>query len=173
MPRELATYLILFLALLLAQVLICNHILLFGVAMPIIFIYLIIRLPMSMSVSNVLTIAFFFGAIIDIFSDTAGINAFSCTVLAMCRKPIYGYYAGHEADVALLTPAISTLGLYKYIKYMATLVVIYFIISYSIIYFSFMHLSDIIGRIISSAALTALLLTGIDSLIIDRRDRKI
>lgn len=173
MARQLTIYLLLFVILLLAQVLICNHILLFGIAMPVVFIYLIIRLPMSMSVPAVLTIAFFYGATVDIFSDTAGVNALSCTVMAMLRKPIYNLYIGHDSDMVGLTPAISTLGIFTYIKYMLTLVVIYFVISYLVIYFSFLHLSDIAGRIFSSAGITAVLLLGNDSLIIDRRDKKI
>lgn len=173
MGRTLTIYLLLFVLLLLAQVLICNHILLFGIAMPVVFIYLIIRLPMSMSVSTVLTIAFLYGGTVDIFSDTAAVNALSCTVLAMCRKPVYSFYIGHDSDMAGLTPAISTLGVFTYIKYMLTLVVIYFITSYSVIYLSFLHLSDIAGRVFSSAGITALLLLGIDSLIIDRRDKKV
>lgn len=171
MGRQIATYILLIVLLLLAQVLICNHILLFGIAMPVIFIYVIIRLPMSMSMPTVLSIAFFYGAIVDIFSDTAGVNAFSCTIIAMLRKPVYSLYIGHDSDMADLTPTMATIGVFKYIKYMLTLVVIYFIVSYSLIYFSFLHITDIAGRIFSSAGITALLLTGIDSLIIDRRDR--
>lgn len=173
MARTLTTYLLLFILLLLAQVLISNHILLFGIAMPVVFIYVIIRLPMSMSVPTVLTIAFFYGATVDIFSDMAGINALSCTVMAMLRKPVYNLYIGHDSDMAGLTPAISTLGVFTYIKYMLTLVVIYFVVSYFVIYFSFLHLTDIAGRILSSAGITALLLLGIDSLIIDRRDKAV
>lgn len=173
MPRQLTTYLLLFVILLLAQVLICNNILLFGIAMPVIFIYLIIRLPMSMSVSGVLTIGFLYGAMVDIFSDTAGVNAISCTVLALLRKPVYKLFIGHDSDMAGLTPSISTLGFFTYIKYMLTLVVIYFVISYILIYFSFLHLTDLLGRILSSAGITALLLIGIDCLIVDRSDKKI
>ena len=42
MSRELIYYAILFVAMLLLQALICNHIVLFNVAVPIIFIYFII-----------------------------------------------------------------------------------------------------------------------------------
>ena len=47
MSREIIHFSILFISLLLIQVLICNHIVLFNVATPIIFIYFFVRLPMT------------------------------------------------------------------------------------------------------------------------------
>lgn len=173
MARTLTTYLLLFICLLLVQVLICNHILLFGIAMPVVFIYALIRLPMSMSVPAVLTLGFLYGGIVDLFSDTAGVNALSCTVICMLRKPVYNLYIGHDSDLQGLTPTISVLGIFTYLKYMLTIVVAYFVVSYTVIYFSFLHLSDLAGRIFSSAGITAVLLVGIDSLIIERRDKKV
>lgn len=173
MARTLTIYLLLFVLLLLAQVLICNHILLFGIAIPAVYLYAIIRLPMSMPVSAVLTCSFLYGGCVDVFSDTAGVCALSCTVIAMLRKPVYNLYIGHDEDMMSLTPTVSTLGIFTYLKYMLTLVLTYHITSYCIIYFSFLHLSDLAGRVFSSAGITAVLLLGIDSLIIDRRDKKI
>ena len=173
MSRSIATYITLFIVLLLAQVLICNRILLFGLAMPVVFIYCIIRLPMSVKVPAVLTIAFLYGSAVDVFSDTAGINALGCTVMAILRKPVYNLYIGHDADMADLTPTVSNLGVFTYIKYMLTLVLVFMTVSYFLIYFSFLHLPDLAGRIFSSAGITAILLLGIDSMIINRRDKKV
>lgn len=69
------------LILLLAQVIVLNHVCLFGVAVPFAFIYVLLRLPVTMNQNWVLTVAFFMGLLIDIFSDTQGMNALACTIL--------------------------------------------------------------------------------------------
>lgn len=45
--------------LVLAQVIVFNHICLFNVAVPLVFIYLLVRLPITLSVNWMLTIGFF------------------------------------------------------------------------------------------------------------------
>lgn len=170
MIRSIVTYILLFIVLLLVQVLICNHILLFGVAMPVIYIYCIIRMPMSVKTPLVLTLAFLFGVSIDIFSDMAGVNALGCVAIAMLKRPVYNLYIGHDSDMADLIPTVSNLGVFTYIKYMVTLVLVFMTVTYSLIYFSFINLSDLAVRILSSAGITAVLLLGIDSMIISRRD---
>ena len=62
-----------------------NKILLFGVAVPIVFIYLLLRLPVHTSVNWVMTIGFVLGLVIDVFSNTPGMNALACTILAAVR----------------------------------------------------------------------------------------
>lgn len=173
MTKGLFTYLLLFVILFFVQILVCNHILLFGVAMPVIFLYGLLRLPMSLPITAVLTISFFYGGVVDVFSDTAGVNAICCTLLGILRKPIYKLYIGSDSDLQGLIPSISTIGIYTYIKYILTLVVIYFIVSYSLIYFTFINIFDLLCRIFSSAAITVVLFLGIDSLIINRRDKKV
>lgn len=61
---------ILLIVLVTAQVLICNHIMLFNVATPFIFIYLIVSLPMDLKTDWLLTWAFAAGLLVDLFSDT-------------------------------------------------------------------------------------------------------
>ena len=87
MKNTLFHFLILFIALLVAQV-ICSKIILFGVAMPIIYIYLILRLPLSYSLNWTLTIAFLFGLFVDMFNNTQGMNALACTVMTIMRRPV-------------------------------------------------------------------------------------
>lgn len=73
MSKEVVKFAILFLMMVLAQVLICNHIAIFNVAIPIIFIYFIIRLPISMGKGLLFTLAFIIGLAVDILSDTPGV----------------------------------------------------------------------------------------------------
>ncbi|MBR2084353.1 MAG: rod shape-determining protein MreD [Muribaculaceae bacterium] len=80
-------FILLFIVLTVLQ-LVCNKIVLWGVAMPVVFIYLILRLPVNLHGGWVLTIAFFSGLIIDIFDNTPGMNALACTLMAAVRRPV-------------------------------------------------------------------------------------
>lgn len=93
-----------------AQVIVFNHICLFNVGVPMVFIYLIIRLPITLAVNWVLTIGFFLGLIVDVFSDTYGMNAVACTVLAMLKRPVLRLYVPREEDLVRPEPSMMSLG---------------------------------------------------------------
>ena len=58
MTKTVIQFIVLFVTLILLQ-LVCNKIVLWGIAMPVVFIYLILRLPVNLHDGWVLTIAFF------------------------------------------------------------------------------------------------------------------
>ena len=89
MTKTVIQFIALFAVLLLAQV-ICSKIVLFNVAMPVIFIYLIMRLPINLHINWTLTIAFLLGLVVDIFNNTQGMNALACTLLATMRISVSG-----------------------------------------------------------------------------------
>lgn len=82
MAKSILQFTLLFMVLVLAQVLVFNRLYLFNIAIPLAFIYFIMRLPVTMSLMWVLTLSFFTGLSVDIFSDTLGMNALACTLLA-------------------------------------------------------------------------------------------
>lgn len=160
---------VLFVAITAAQVLICNHILLFGVAVPLLSVYFIIRMPMSMKVSLLLTLSFLLGLAIDIWSDTPGLNALACTLVAGIKRPALYAYVQRDDRVKETIPNIATLGLGTYCKYMLTMIGIYAFLVFSIEYFSFADVKEIVILTLCSSLLTFLLLLGLDSLITVRR----
>lgn len=155
---------LLFFALILAQVLIFNHIMLFNVAVPFVFIYFIIRLPMSLNTNWLLTLSFLAGTAVDIFSDTLGLNALACTILAMVKRPVFYAYIPRDDRTKVVNPAVYTLGLTVYSKYLLSMVAIYCLLIFTIEYFSFASLEDVLIMASSSSLLTFLLILGIDSL---------
>lgn len=171
MGRSIPQYVILFLSLILVQILICNHIMLFGVAVPILFFYFILRLPMGMPIKGVLTLAFLTGLIIDIFSDTPGVNTISCTVLAVCRRPIYHAFTGNDEALAIAVPSISTLGLAVYVKYLFTCVLLYCVMAVSLEYFTFADIKRTLSIAGASTFLSFILMLGVDSIMGGRKDR--
>lgn len=77
MAPSFLSYIVWFLALIAAQVAVCNHIHLFGYAMPMVYIYFIMLLPGNMSRWSVLLLAFVLGLVIDMFSGTPGMASSS------------------------------------------------------------------------------------------------
>lgn len=171
MARQIINTLILFIILVLAQVLIFNHIMLFGVAAPIVFIYFIIRLNMSVSFNALITLGFLIGLFVDICADTLGINALACTLLSAVKKPVLLAYTQHDEALNEITPSAASLGIWIYSKYMITMVVIYCLLYFSIEFFSAANLWDILLMTMSSTLLSFLLLLGIDSLMMKQRER--
>lgn len=173
MSKTILHFFFLFIIMLLAQVIVFNHIVLFNVAMPVIFIYFIIRLPITLSVNWVMTLSFFLGLSIDIFSDTQGMNSLACTILAVLRRPIFRLYFPREDDLTIPEPSIRSLGIGIYIKYLFSMVLMYCTLIFMIEAFTFFNPLQLILRIICSSALSFLLILGIDSLTLSRREKRL
>ena len=171
MSKTVLQFATLFVGMLLAQ-LICNRICLFGVAVPIVFIYFIIRLPMNLSVNWVMCLSFMLGLFVDIFENTQGMNALSATLLAAGRKTVFSLYFPREDDLGNPVPSIRSLGLAVYVKYMATSVLLYCVAVFLVQSFSLGHIGITFLRIISSSILTVLILLGFDSIATTRRREK-
>ncbi|MBO5720492.1 MAG: rod shape-determining protein MreD [Bacteroidales bacterium] len=106
-----AYYIVLAFALILLQVTIFSNIALWGVATPFLFIYLIMKLPVSVSPNKVMTIAFFVGLTIDIFFSTPGVYSLSSVITAFMRKPFITLVLQHEDDYGTMYPSIKSLGI--------------------------------------------------------------
>ena len=110
MDKDFLINLTIAIVLVLTQVLICNHIFIFNVAMAFVFIYVIIRMPMDMKTNALLTWAFVCGLLVDMFSDTPGVNSLACTVLAMVKRPCMYAYVPRDDRTKSITPSIKELG---------------------------------------------------------------
>ena len=146
------------------QVLIFNQIHLWGIAVPLVFIYIIFKIPLSLSTVWLLTLSFLLGLVIDIFSNTPGMNALACTILAFMRRPILSLYLPHGYDYATAVPSIRTFGMWLYVRYSFTLSLMYCTLIFLIESLSLFDLPYLILRILSSTVLTFVLILCIDSL---------
>lgn len=165
MVNGILRYTFLFVVCILAQALIFNHIILFNVAVPIVFIYFIIRLPISLKLPYLFTLAFLLGLCVDIFSDTPGVNALACTLIAALKTPIFYAYMDKDDTTRRLTPCVVTMGLVEYGKYLLTFIVIYAVLVFSIEFFSFANVKDIVILSSASTVFTFIILLAIDCLI--------
>lgn len=164
MTRTILTFILLFAVLIPAQALIFNNLILFNVALPLVFIYLIISLPLTLSTNWVVTIGFLTGLAVDIFSDTPGMNALACTLLAFVRRPVYHLYMSYDDDLSGLRPSIATMGAAAYFKYMLTMVFINCLSVFVIEAFQFFNLRLLLLRTVCSTVFTFIIIYAIDSL---------
>ena len=170
MTKTILHFVILAIVLILVQA-VCSKLILFNVAVPFVFIYLILRLPMNWHTNVILTVAFLMGLMVDVFGNTPGMNALSCTVLAGVRHSVFNAFVPRENEMADPIPSMETLGLGVYLKYMVTLVLIYCTLIFFIQAFTLRDVLLTLERILASTMLTALILLGIDSLVSTQREK--
>ncbi len=161
MTKTFLSFLLLFVVLVLAQVTIFNHIWLFGVAMPLVFIYFIISLPVTTPTNWMLTLGFLIGLAVDIFSNTAGLNALCCTILAGLRRPLFRLYVPREEDLINPVPSVRSTGGATYTKYVLTMTLVYCIVYFLVDSAGFFNVTTLALRIAASSLLTFLLLMAL------------
>lgn len=162
---------LLLIILFLVQVLICSRIMLFNLAVPVIYIYFIIRLNLGIGNNLLFTLAFLMGLGVDIFSDTLGMNSSAALILAALKRPILLSYVQRDDEINKLTPSIFSMGIWSYAKYLFSMVLVFCIIYFGIEFFSFSNIGDILLMGGCSALLSFFILLGIDSILSPARER--
>lgn len=154
----------LFVVLVLLQVLIFNHILLFGVAVPLVFIYFIISLPVGMNLNLLFSLAFLIGFIVDVFSDTMGLNSLSCVLMSVVKSPVFYAYIPRDDQTRFVYPSVRTMGWVSYSKYLITMTAVYCLLLFMIEYLSFASFGMILLMFAGSTVLTFFLLLAVESI---------
>lgn len=157
----------------LAQAVVFNNLVLFNCAMPFVFIYVIISLPVTTSTNLSTLIGFLTGLCADAFADTYGLNALCCTILAFIRKPVFHLYIPRDEDLAEQCPGMKSMGTVNYLKYAGTMVLIYCIMVFVIESFGFFNIWRMAVRILASSVYTLVVIYAIDSLSLTRREKKL
>lgn len=169
MSKTVISFALWFVGLVLAQSVIFNNICILGYAVPLVFIYFIVKLPMSLSVNWVMTFSFLLGLAVDIFSDTYGVNAFSCTLLAFWRRPIFRAYSAKDEEMERQIPSVRSMGIGNFYKFLLSLTLVYCTVAFVVDSFGFYHPLHLLITIASSTLLTFLVIAAIDRLTIRKK----
>ena len=173
MSKQILNFIFLYIILLLAQVLICNNVCLFNIATPFVFLFFIIRLPIHISANWMMTICFFAGLLIDIFSDTQGMNALACLVMGASRGKILDLYVPRRDEITNPVPSMKSLGIGVYLKYMLTMVLLFCLIITFVEAFTLKNFWLSMLRALGSTLFTFVLLLGIDSLVNTKNEKRL
>ena len=84
-------HIIRFIVLITIQILVMNNVLFMGYINPFIYILFLLLLPFDTSRWLILILAFCLGISVDAFQNTMGLHAFSCVLIAYCRRPILNF----------------------------------------------------------------------------------
>lgn len=153
---------LLFAILLLAQVLVLNHIHLFDCATPLLYVYVVLRFRRNYPRWGILLVSFLLGLLVDIFSNTPGVAAASMTFLGFLQPYVFAMFLNRDSDEDL-QPSMKSLGFAKFFYYAAVLVVVYCAIFFTIETFSFFNGLLWLECVGGSAMLTILLILAIEN----------
>ena len=84
------------------------------------------------------------------------------------KRPVFYAYIPKDDKTKYLTPSLSSLGVGIYCKYLITMVGLYCLMAFTIEYFNFAEVKEIVILAASSCLLTFVMLLAIDSLIIKK-----
>lgn len=149
--------------LILLQVLILNNIHLFGVATPLLYVYIIIRSNANWPRWTLLLVGFFTGLICDTFSNTPGVSAAAMTLVAMIKPAMLKLFSNYEMHENM-EPSMRSLGFSKYLSYSTLIVVVYCLAFFTLEEFTVMHWQRWLLCTSGSAILTILFILAIENL---------
>ena len=162
MAMELLYRVVMFVALWLAQVLILNHIWLFNLATPLLYVYFAVTFRRNTPQWQVLLWCFALGLLVDVFSSTPGLAAGTMTLIGFLQPFLLEVFAPHDAAENLKSSA-STLGWGKFSTLCGVLVLIYCLVFFALEAFNFFSWVLWLGRAVASTLLTLLLILAIES----------
>ena len=147
-----------FVALVLFQVLIVNHIRLGGYVHPYVYLLFVMLLPINMPKWQLLFCGFGIGLAVDLFSGTLGLHAGATTLMAFCRPGIIKFVSGRQKFESILEPNLSQLGLVWFLRYSVCMVLVHHFTLFVLESFSFRLMGQVLLRILLSAPVTVFLI---------------
>ena len=151
-----------FLALCAAQILILNHMHLFGVAIPLLYVYFVITFHRNTPKWAILLWSFALGLAIDVFSNTPGLAAGSMTLIGAIQPYLLELFVPRDS-IEDLNVSIKSLGFGKFTTFSAILIIIFCLAFFALEAFTFYNWLNWLISAGSSAALTLLLILAIES----------
>ncbi len=156
-------YIILIIVFGLAQALFLEHIHVFGVATPLLYVYLPLLIQRGYPRWAQLLLCFAMGLVADMFTNTPGLACASLTLVGFLQPYLLELYLKKEDDPAF-RPSIANMGFGTFLSYSFFLTLIYCITFFTLEVFSFADWLMWLGSIVGSLVLTLLLIITIDSL---------
>ncbi|MDD6379459.1 MAG: rod shape-determining protein MreD [Prevotella sp.] len=150
------------LVLVLVQVLILNHVHLFGVATPLLYIYFIMLFQRNYPRWAIMLWGFAMGLLIDIFANTPGVTCGTMTLMALIQPYLLRPFIPRDSAEDL-QPGIRTLGTASFSYYALLMVLIFCIVFFTLEMFSFFNILFWLECVGGSTILTYLLILAIEN----------
>lgn len=162
MKIEVIRHFFTFIILCIVQVLVLNHIELFGCATPLLYVYFIMLFRRGFPKWAVLLWSFFLGIFIDMFSNTPGVAASSATLLGLLQPYLLNLFAPRDSSEDIM-PTMKSLGVARYVYYTIICVLVFNLTFFTVEMFSFFNWLKWAMNIGSSTVLTVVLILVIEN----------
>ena len=163
MYADILRKLLLFVALVLVQALVLNHMQLFGCATPMVCVLFVLLFRRNYPKWAILVWCFALGLSLDTFSNTPGVSAASMTLVGCLQPYLLETFIQRESDDDLL-PSMRSMGILKYIYYSLLMVLIYCTTFFSLEAFSFFNWEHWLMSIGGSTLVTVILIWVIEAI---------
>lgn len=147
-----------FVLLILLQVLILNNVQLHQLINPFIYILFILLLPIGASRWLVLVTSFLLGLTVDVFSDSGGIHAAACVLIAYIRPFVLSIISPHGGYDANDAPGLGQMGLTWFSIYSIILTFVWNLSYFFLEVFSFDGFLRTILKVLLSTLISLLLI---------------
>jgi rod shape-determining protein MreD len=147
-----------FVFLILFQVLILNNLQFNGYVNPYFYIYFILLLPFETPHWLLLLAAFLLGISMDVFSNTLGLNASACVLMAFIRPFIISAISTGTEFMTGHSPSLKNQGLKWFAYYSITLVLIHHLALFYLEIFRFSEFFQTLVRALLSSLFTLILI---------------
>lgn len=162
MKIEVIRHFFTFIILCIVQVLVLNHIELFGCATPFLYVYFIMLFRRGFPRWAVLLWSFFLGIFIDMFSNTPGVAASSATFIGLLQPYLLNLFAPRDSSDDMM-PTMKSLGVARYVYYTIICVFIFNLLFFTVEMFSFFNWLQWALNICGSTVLTVVLIIVIEN----------
>ena len=149
-----------FLAYLLVQVMVLNYIDFMGVATPYLFVLFLITLPTEISTVSLMLIAFVMGLIVDVCSDTVGVNAFACVLMSYLKPRFCKLFA--PADAGGEAPSFPSFGKGRFFQFALLMVLVHHFCFYLLENGTLIDLGGTLFKAFESSVITMVLICCIE-----------
>ncbi|MEI7501039.1 MAG: rod shape-determining protein MreD [Bacteroidota bacterium] len=139
------------------QGLILNHINLGGYINPYFYVYFILLLPFSTPRWILLILSFILGIGIDIFTNTIGLNAAACVLMAFARPFVISAISSGPESLIGDTPSLRNQGLKWFLYYSISLILVHHVFLFYLEIFRLNEFFATFVRVLLSSAFTLML----------------
>ena len=146
------------------QVLVFNHMHLFGYATPMVYICFLLYLPLNYSRCGILFWGFIIGLLPAIFSNTPGVGAASTKLAAMLQPVLLRAMAPKDSTEDMM-PNFQTMGYGNYVRFFIILIVIHHLLVFLLESFSYFDSLYLVLSCASSIVLTTSIVWAMEHLL--------
>lgn len=127
--------------LLAVQVLVLNHIHLWGMGTPFIIVLLLVYMRLGTGRVSTLFWGFTIGLLTDIFCNTPGMCSAAMTFVALLQPPLLRMMAPRDCIDDML-PSYGTMGTWNHIRYVLLLLLFFHLVYFALECFSYYHIEQ-------------------------------